>query len=355
MEPIPFAIIGGGWRAEFFLRVARALPERFRVSGILARSAEKGERLTREWGVPTVRTLDDLLREKPLFAVVSVPWAVSPQMLTDLTDRGVPALAETPPAPDLNGLIAVNRLTARGGRIQVAEQYHLQPLHAARLRLAASGRLGRVSQAQVSVCHGYHGISLLRRLLGIGFENASLTARRFVSPLVAGPGRDGPPAEERVGDSSQTLAWLDFGERLGVFDFTGDQYFSWIRGQRVLVRGDRGEIQDEEVRYLEAFDTPVSYSLRRMNAGENGNLEGLYLKGILGGAEWLYRNPFIPARLTDDEIAVASCLDKMAEYAQGGDDFYSLAEASQDHYLSMMLQRAEETGAPLLTETQPWA
>jgi len=266
----------------------------------------------------------------------------------------VPALAETPPAPDLEGLIAVNRLTKQGAKIQVAEQYAFQPLHAARLAIARSGRLGRVTQAQVSAAHGYHGISLIRKLLGITDENACIKACRFTSPIVAGPGRDGPPAEESIASSTQVIAFLNFGDRLGVYDFTGDQYFSWIRSPRVLVRGERGEINNDTVRYLEDFRTPVTLKLLRQNAGEAGNLEGYYHKGILAGAEWVYRNPFIPARLTDDEIAVATCLKKMACYAEGGPEFYPLAEGSQDHYLAMMIDRAVASGETVSTTAQPW-
>jgi hypothetical protein len=32
---------------------------------------------------------------------------------------------------------------------------------------------------------------------------------------------------------------------------------------------------------------------------------------MLAGEEWIYKNPFIPGRLTDDEIAIATCLKKM--------------------------------------------
>jgi hypothetical protein len=37
MTPIPFAIVGTGWRAEFYLRVARACPEHFKVVGLVSR------------------------------------------------------------------------------------------------------------------------------------------------------------------------------------------------------------------------------------------------------------------------------------------------------------------------------
>ena len=356
MEQARFGIIGGGWRAEFYLRVAQQLSDRFSVAGMMVRDARKGERLEQQFGVRTSRTLDELLALPALsFVVTSVPWAVNPHMLNALADRGVPALSETPPAPDLEGLVALQQLVAQGARIQVAEQYQFQPLHAARILLANSGKLGAVTQAQVSAAHGYHGVSLMRKLLDVRYEAASIRAREFVSPVVAGPDRAGPPAAERTTDSRQVIAQLDFGHKLGVYDFTGDQYFSWIRAPRVLVRGERGEIKDGLVRYLQDFVTPVEIVLRRVDAGLDGNLEGYYHKGILAGDEWVYRNPFVPARLTDDEIAVATCLDKMATYAAGGPDFYSLADASQDHYLSLMIDKAVKTGEVIITEPQPWA
>ncbi len=356
MKPVRFGIVGGGWRSLFYLRVARELPEQFEVGGMAVRDGAKGDMLEATWGVKTYRTLDELLHISPLhFVVVSVPWPITPQVLFALADRSMPALAETPPAPDLSGLIALHDLTRRGARIQVAEQYHLQPLHAARLAIVQSGKLGTVTQAQISVAHGYHGISLIRKFLGIAFEPVTITARSFTSPLVSGPDRNGPPAHEQTLPSNQVIAYLDFGDKLGVYDFTYDQYFSWIRSSRVLIRGDRGEINNSRVRYLADFRTPIIFDLIRQDAGEEGNLEGYYHKGILAGSEWVYENPFVPARLSDDEIAVATCLSKMYTYVEGGPQFYSLAEAAQDHYLSIMIERALVSASAVRTTSQPWA
>lgn len=356
MNPVEIIIIGGGWRTEFFLRVSRELPERFRVGGALVRDPEKGRAFAVKWNVPTYRTLDELLsKTSPKYAVVSVPWKVTPVMVEELANRGIPALAETPPAPDLEGLIAINKLTERGAKVQVAEQYAFQPLNAARLAVAHSGLLDTISEAQVSIAHGYHGISLMRKFLGITYENATIQARSFTSPLVASPNRNGPPAEERIVESKQTIAWIDFGDKFGVFDFTGDQYFSWIRTNRLLVRGTRGEINNTQIKYLKDYKTPITIDLLRQSAGVDVNFEGYYLRGYLAGSDWVYTNPFIPARLSDDEIAVATCMEKMAQYTDGGPDFYPLAEASQDHYLSMMIDKAITTNEPVKTETQSWA
>ncbi len=356
MNPIRFGIIGGGWRSLFFLRVAQALPDRFAVAGMTVRDEAKGRELEATWGVKTYRTVDELLHINDLrFVVVSVPRSIAPQIISTVAEHALPVLTETPPAADLAGLLALHELSRRGARIQVAEQYHLQPLHAARLAFVRSGKLGLVTQAQVSVAHGYHGVSLIRRFLGVSFEPASITAHRFISPLIAGPDRSGPPTQEHVVQSEQQIAYLNFGEKLGVFDFTSDQYRSWIRAPRLLVRGDRGEINATRVRYLQDYQTPLTLDFIRQDAGINGNLEGYYHKGILAGSQWLYQNPFVPARLSDDEIAVASCLAGMDAYVDGGPNMYSLAEAAQDHYISLLIEQAISSHAEIVTTLQPWA
>lgn len=355
-DPVRFGIVGGGWRAAFYLRVARELPDRFQVSGVVARDAAKGRRLAETWGIAPFGDLDDLLRAgMPDFVVVSVPRATAPGIIGALAERGVPVLAETPPAADLDGLRALWERVGPRARVQVAEQYPFQPMHAARLALVASGVIGTPSQAQVSVAHDYHGMALLRRALGLGFDDATIVARRVVSPIVAGPGRAGGPAEERIASSEQVIAQLDFGDRFGVYDFCGDQYFSWIRSPRFLIRGERGEINGTQVRYLADYRTPIVLDLRREDAGHDGNLEGFHHKGILAGDRWIYRNPLAPGRLSDDEIAVGTCLDRMASYARGSEGFYGLAEAAQDHYLSLMVAQALESGDAVRTTAQPWA
>jgi predicted dehydrogenase len=355
-QPCRFAMIGSGWRAEFFLRIARALPERFQISAVLVRDPNKHAAFEARWNVPAFTTLEEVIASNPSFVVVNVPREVAPDWLEQLAMHNMPALCETPPAADLKGLIRLHRLTEQGTRIQVAEQYAFQPMHAARLQLAQSGKLGKISQAQVSVAHDYHGINLIRRLLEVGFENCTITAHAFTSSVIQGPGRDGPPSSEALENEQHVMARFDFGDRLGVYDFAyWSPYFSWIRSQRLLIQGTHGEIHDETVRYLEDFRTPIQLELHRVDTGHGGNLEGHHHVGVLAGSEWAYHNPFAPARLSDDEIAIATCLQGMSEYVAGGPGFYGLPEASQDHYLTLMMQRALETGQPVTTTLQVWS
>jgi predicted dehydrogenase len=343
MEPVPFALVGSGWRAAFFERVATALPEQFRLTG------RYSVRLP-----GTAASLDELVAGRPAFVVLAVPRDATPTLLSELAERGVAVLAETPPAVDIDGLRRLAPLAKAGPRIQVAEQYRFQPLHAARLAIVEGGRLGAISQVQASVAHGYHGIDLVRRFLGVVYEPVTISARRFVSPVVAGPDRAGPPQDARTIQDSQVLATFDFGDRLGILDFADEQYFSKIRSLRMLIRGDRGEIDGRDVRWLADDNTPARVSLERHDTGHDGNLEGLYLEGITAGAEWVYRNPFGAARLTDDELAVATCLARMPEAIDGGPDVCSLADAVHDRYLDLLVEEAIRTGGPVRAAGHLW-
>lgn len=355
MELVQFAIIGGGWRAEFFLRIAQQLPDRFRVTGMLVRDPEKGRMIEEKWGVKTCRDLKELQKQFVFsFVLVCVPRTAAPAYIIQLGQAGIPVLCETPPAIDLEAMLALHRSVTPAMRIQVAEQYIFQPYHAARLQIARSGRLGEITQAQIAIAHDYHGISLMRHFLDVLYEDATIQAISYRSRIVENSNVYGAHPEMKLVQSSQTIATLRFGDKLGVYDFTNDQYFSWVRSSRMLIRGANGEINNFQVKYVVDAENPVDLELTRISAGIDGNLEGSYLKGILLGTEHVYKNPYIPGRLTDDEIAIATSLAKMDVYAKGGPSFYSLAEASQDHYLALMIQKAAASGETITTTRQPW-
>jgi predicted dehydrogenase len=327
------------------------------VVGIVSRSAEKRAALESQWHVRCFDSAAALLDAlAPDFLLLSVSGNATAGVLKDVFSLGAPVLCETPPGSSLAELLDVNEAARKNNaRAQVAEQYWLHPMHAARLQAIESGLIGAPSYAQVSVNHSYHNMSLIRKFLGIGYENAEIRASAFASSLVGGPGRSGDPESEKLVEREHGLALLDFGGRKALFDFEADQHRSWIRSSRVLVRGERGEIADSSVVHLKDFLTPVREELRRVETGGEDDFEGRHLKGVMLGDSWLFRNPTAPARLSDEEIGQARILLGMKAFVETGTDIYSLAEASQDAYLALMMKDAAMTGKPVRTETQPWA
>lgn len=352
-----FGAIGSGRRTRFFLRLAAALPDRFRVGGVVTRGADRGDKITAEWGVPAFRSVDELLRhERPDYIAAAVPWAAMPDAIREVAGHRMPVLAETPPAPDLAGLRSLWRDVGGTGLVQVAEQYLLMPGHAARLALVRQGVIGEPTSVQVSSTHLYHAVSLIRGLLGIGFDAAEVRAGAFAAPLADPLGFDGWTGDDTPQRLTTTIATLDFGGKMGLYDFTENQWWNPLRMRRVVVRGSIGELVDDRVVRLIDPRTPVESRLIRRDTGVDLSLELRDLKHISFDGRVVYRNPFEGASLSDDDIAVADILERTGAWArQEGPPPYPLAEACQDHLISVAIEKSVRTGGPVTTGEEAWA
>mgnify|MGYP003268504548 CR=1 FL=1 len=107
MGKIRFGLIGSGWRAEFYIRIAKAVPEQFELTKVLIRDKEKGEVFGRRHNVRTVQTLEELMADDPDYVVLSVKRGITSGYLGRLFERGIPVLCETPPAEDADSLNAL--------------------------------------------------------------------------------------------------------------------------------------------------------------------------------------------------------------------------------------------------------
>jgi predicted dehydrogenase len=352
-----FGIVGSGWRALFFLRLAKLLPQRFGVTGVVTRTAGRGDEVEAAWNVPTFRSTADLLaHERPDFVIVSVPWAVTPEVTRELVAHRVPVLAETPPAADLDGLRSLWSDVGNSDLVQVAEQYLLMPGHAARLELIRAGVLGEPTSVQISSTHLYHAVSLIRGLLDVGYDSAEVDARAFVAPLANPLSPAGWSGDDTPQQLATTLATIDFGGRMGLYDFTDNQWWNPLRARRLTVRGSLGELVDDRVVRLVDPTTPVESLLIRRQTGIDLNLEGLDLKHISFDGSVVYRNPFAGTGLSDDDIAVADLVVRTGAWARdAGAAPYPLAEACQDHLISLAIEESVRTGRPVVTTKEAWA
>lgn len=352
MRTLRFAIIGSGFRSLFYLRIARAIPERFDCVAMLCRSDAKAAMMRTTHGVHAVTSVEEVLAAKPDFVVVAVNHGAIAQVSLEWMRRGTPVVAETPVGVTVDELRALWDATNRQGlKLQVAEQYWLQPMISAALNAAQSGWLGTVDYVVESQAHDYHGLSLIRKALDVGHSPVRITGTSWQYSLMETDSRQGPIAPPHSGERTQRLTLLEFeGGRRALHDFTDVQYRSFLRSQHLTIRGSRGEIADRQIRMLNANDEPVSMRLtpQRSSVSET-------TVSVCAGDHVLYRNPFPLSGLRDDETAIATMMDSMEQYLDSGAELYPLADALQDSYLSILLTQAcNQPGTPIASKPQPW-
>ena len=89
------------------------------------------------------------------------------------------------------------------------------------------------------------------------------------------------------------------------YDFTDNQWHNQLRFRRIVIRGSRGEIADDDVVRLTGPRTILRSSLVRSQLGYDLNLDGFDTEHISFDGRVVYRNPFLGLRLMDEEIAIA--------------------------------------------------
>ncbi|MDR0592460.1 MAG: Gfo/Idh/MocA family oxidoreductase [Bifidobacteriaceae bacterium] len=353
--PARFAVVGTGWRAEFFCRLARALPAKLEVSAVIGRTAQSAARVAERWGVKTAR-LDDLPAQANDFVAVAVPWPDTPGLTADLAEAGHHVLAETPPAPDLEGLRALwRRLRPRRELVQVAEQYPLMPGHAARLAVCRSEAIGRVNSVEVASTHLYHAAALVRSFLGVGLTATIVTARAMTAPLIDPLRFEGWLPDPRPEPRTTHLAILDFGQgRHGLYNFVDNQWWNPLLHRRITIRGSAGEIQDDAVIHWSGA-VPVNSRIEYRRAGIDLSLEGNEIKEATFEGQVVWSNAHVGANLSEDDLAVADHLCAEGAYARDqGPAPYPLAGGLHDHAIGLAIEASARQGRDLPVESEPW-
>lgn len=349
-------LVGCGWRSQIFFRAARTLKEKMEIVGILMHSKKRAEEVQAEKGIFATDNWEEAIGLKPDFVILCVPRPVMKEWIVRFMKERIPVLCETPPGKDIAELNELWQEKLRyNGKVQVAEQYFMQPYYSAVQTIIDSGILGEVVNVNLSAIHGYHAISIFRKFLHLDSEDCTIRGSRFTFSVTKTRDRAGWHETGEILQSKRDRVELVFENgKTAFFDFDHEHYFSPIRGRSWNVQGIRGEVKDMSVCYLDEQNRPVTEALHREDDGVY-NIDGWSHMYLSFRGRRIYENPFSGARLNDDEIAVTDMLLRMKHYVETGEDFYPLRAGLQDAYLDFCMEKALTEGIVLKTEKQSWA
>ena len=355
MKPLSFVIVGSGWRAMFYVRIALRYPQCFHLRYLLCRTEEKAASIRREYGIPV--TTDARLCEeaRPDFVVVAVDRASKFAVTKQWLEKGFAVLSETPAARTTDELEELWALHRAGAKLQIAEQYIRYPLIAAGLRAIEQGLLGDPYAAELSLAHDYHAASLIRHMLRCGgppFPAFRLRGKVYEFPVEETDSRYGAITDGSVKQRRRVRLTLEFENgKVAFYDFDGVQYHSAIRARHINVQGQRGEWNDTVLRYVDAAHRPVREELK---ARLDPAYEALHTGELLDlSRTW---NPEVHMEELQDEYAIATMLLDMREWIDHGREAYPLAEALEDAYTWLLMDEAavRHPGRTISSRPRAW-
>ena len=368
MDRISYLIVGSGYRAGFYGRIARRYPELFRAA-FLCRSEEKAALMRSRTGIGAVTSPEEGEAFRPDFAVIAVNKTSICSVAEEWVQRGFPVMTETPCGMTENELKRLWTLHCQGARITTAEQYHRYPGLVAGLGAVREGRIGTPHFAYLSLVHDYHAASLFRRMLCADGEGFTLRGSRMKSPLIVTDSRNGAVYDGHAAEEVRDTVIIDFdsGKR-AVYDFSGSQYHSFLRSRHLVVRGEKGEWNDNllytwreaQVRYPDkenpdsreenASGFPVTECLLPVIPEKYRALDTPEMRDIR--KVW---RPEIHLDSAQDEFAIASMLFDMINCLHGSKDVYPLREALADAYFRILMERAfSRPWEEIRPDRMPW-
>jgi predicted dehydrogenase len=367
--PIRVAIIGTAKRAAgMYGPILRGLPG-VELVAVWGRSDDSARRLGERLGAPAYTDLDRLIRETaPQIGIVCVAYGANGEVGLMAVEHGLHVLLETPIAHSLAEADAIIAAAARRGvKVEVAEQFHRRPLEQIKLKLIASGLLGRVYTAFNDFAgHGYHGISVLRSYLGFDARPVRVTGAVQSFDLAPYYSRLAGNTDARKETQEHGLITFDDG-RMGIFHWTSVGYDSplrWWRSSRFLAEKGMGITVgvgldvEERITLLASGGEAARFITieRRWERVDGGALEAIVAH--TGDADqpivrWV--SPFVSPipgaspQWHDDEIGVAGCIMSLVSAVRSDTEpSYGALQGRLDQELILAIRRSSaQDGRPV--------
>ena len=256
-----FAIIGTGYRSEFYARAAK-LSKDLVVAGWLARNEEKKIKLNEKYGIYTFIDPNELYSMNLDFVVVCVDKAHMNEVSIEYAKKGFNVLMETPCGTNLD---EINRFeeAIKDYHIQVAEQYTHTPYIKALIKAVDSNIIGDITTLSLSYAHMYHAISIARSLLKTNSEIKNIYGSSYNTLVTRTIDRYHTFTDGTLINARQDNLVIEYTDNLVLFyNFTSESYRSPIRNRYINIRGTRGEIINDTIYYLDQNNIPQTKKIR---------------------------------------------------------------------------------------------
>ncbi len=342
MKKNKITIVGFGWRGQQYLRVCKELEQFFEVVLIVVRNLSQIDKIKKIYdGVVTDR-LNDISKYSVDFVISCVPPNQNYEVLNQIFYYGIPVLCETPICDNIHqDMVRIKDCAIkRNAKLQIAEQYIFSPYYQACKAIVSNGLLGEINVLEIYGLHDYHAIAMMRFLLGIRVRKLEIRGHRSKHKLVVTDSKRGIVESGKKISTFEDIAVMTVNDSVNViYNYTRGQYFSGIRNKRLLIKGSSGELDDNNISYVNKKNEVIRTSITRHDYGIYSN-HGWGHYGFSCGDEYIYKNCIYELRLNDDEIAISHVLLYMCKYIEEEIDFYKLDVAIEDAYLGYELKKA---------------
>jgi len=377
-----FVIVGSGWRSLYYVRIAKALPEKFQLCAMLCRTKEKADKMAGEYDIHTTISIEECRNMQPNYIVVAVNKDSIAQVATEWMNYGFTVLCETPASLKISELESLWHLHGQGRKLVVAEQYMYYPRYSAMLKILRQNIIGEPYNINISLAHDYHGASLMRVFLNENIKTPfTVRGKTYEFSTVETLNRQERFTDGRKGKKSRTVATFEFADgKVAWYDFNSEQYRSPIRKNLVKVEGEKGQLRDGVIDFLgedflewrgefKAVENHIVTGNPNPNLYQVNEIEKILFhrekrdmhgKVTDSADDIVYQAYFGKCGLGEDETAIAKMMEQTFSYAVNPTrealncQEEALKNALQDCYMAILMEQAVVTGEQIKSEKQIW-
>ncbi len=358
MDRLNIALVGAGRRgAGAHAPVLAALDDVFNFVAVCDATEERAQEVAARYGCRAYTSARDLVENERLdIADVVVPGVSHHALSCFFSNRGIHQIVETPIAVTLP-LVDLMIETAQQNRVklEVAENYHRQPLIRLRQAVIDSGAIGTVSRIyRIFEEGGDHGMSVLR--IWAGANPTAITGISHTSPVV--------PIIDRMlrhhESESLSIGIIEFANGVTAFSAYSNVIHARSLGRGVIrfsqIDGTHGAIVGEEVHAVPAADlltgAQSTPALPQRITSERNGVEILErLEVALPDRSIIWENPFRQYDLTENQVQVADELLSIATAVrENTEPAYGVRAARLDQEMDIAMRESggsDRTTIPL--------